>query len=458
MLLRLRVKNFKNLKDVDIRFGPVTCFVGPNGVGKSNIFDALQFLRALADSDIQTAAQSVRSPAQGSFGPRELFWAGNPSNPMYFEADLLVPKMVLDDFGREAKPATTLLRYELKLHYRDRPTPRLELARETLTSLKFGEAKEVLGFPHSHIFRRSAVTPTRRVGPLISTKEEGGLVKLMLHQDGGSRGQPIPAGHSPRTVLGGTNAAEYPTVLAARREMASWQLLHLEPSVMRTPDNLGGPDHVDARGGHIASTLDRLVRSEVRKGQTLAEAANRLAELVPELQSLALDRDDVRQQLSVMASMRGADQPMGPRALSDGTLRFLALVTLLLDRESCEVLCMEEPENGMHPTRMRAMVDLIRDFAVDPQLEAGSDNPLRQAIVNTHSPDVIRQLDASEVLFVDAIDGPDGSRAQVSAVRGKWRTEGAQAPFQRLCDFIGGAPLGASYADLQQEMQLGTAR
>ena len=47
MLLRLRVKNFKNLEDVEIRFGPLTCFVGTNGVGKSNILDAIQFLRSI---------------------------------------------------------------------------------------------------------------------------------------------------------------------------------------------------------------------------------------------------------------------------------------------------------------------------------------------------------------------------------------------------------------------------
>ena len=37
MLLRLHIKGFKNLLDVDVQFGPLTCFVGHNGVGKSNV-------------------------------------------------------------------------------------------------------------------------------------------------------------------------------------------------------------------------------------------------------------------------------------------------------------------------------------------------------------------------------------------------------------------------------------
>ena len=80
MLLRLVVRGFKNLRDVEVRFGPLACFVGLDGVGKSNLFDALQFLRALAENDIQTAAQQVRSPQNGAFRPRDLPW--NPHGTM----------------------------------------------------------------------------------------------------------------------------------------------------------------------------------------------------------------------------------------------------------------------------------------------------------------------------------------------------------------------------------------
>ena len=52
MLTRLRVSGFKNLVDVDVRFGPFTCIAGANGVGKSNLFDAIALLSALADKDL----------------------------------------------------------------------------------------------------------------------------------------------------------------------------------------------------------------------------------------------------------------------------------------------------------------------------------------------------------------------------------------------------------------------
>jgi AAA15 family ATPase/GTPase len=60
MLTRLKPDWFKNLVDVEVRLGPVTCIAGANGVGKSNLFDAITFLSALADRPLIDASRSVR--------------------------------------------------------------------------------------------------------------------------------------------------------------------------------------------------------------------------------------------------------------------------------------------------------------------------------------------------------------------------------------------------------------
>jgi AAA15 family ATPase/GTPase len=59
MLTRLKVSGFKNLVDVDVRFGTFTCIAGANGVGKSNLFDAIRFLSALASLPLVEAALSA---------------------------------------------------------------------------------------------------------------------------------------------------------------------------------------------------------------------------------------------------------------------------------------------------------------------------------------------------------------------------------------------------------------
>ena len=91
--------------------------------------------------------------------------------------------------------------------------------------------------------------------------------------------------------------------------------------------------------------------------------------------------------------MKGRDGTSHPaRALSDGTLRFLALTILELEPETHGLICLEEPENGIHPERIPAMLKLLQDIAVDPTESIGPDNPLRQVIINTHSPDVVKQV------------------------------------------------------------------
>ena len=70
MLTRLKVKGFKNLQDVDVRFGPFTCIVGLNGVGKSNLFDAIHFLSLLAKQTKLLRVVSVADTARGSLRMR----------------------------------------------------------------------------------------------------------------------------------------------------------------------------------------------------------------------------------------------------------------------------------------------------------------------------------------------------------------------------------------------------
>ena len=73
MLTRLRVSGFKNLVDVDVSFGPFTCIAGANGVGKSNLLDAILFLSALSNGPLLDAALSVRDQGAKTGDIRGLF-------------------------------------------------------------------------------------------------------------------------------------------------------------------------------------------------------------------------------------------------------------------------------------------------------------------------------------------------------------------------------------------------
>jgi predicted ATPase len=432
MLTRLKIDGFKNLVDVDVSFGPFTGVAGANGVGKSNLFDAITFLSALADRSLMDAALSVRSEGGKAADVRNLFHRIGDSytDRMTFEAEMLVPPKGVDDLGQEAKATTTFLRYRLTLAYRtasmDAEAGALRILKEELEHITQGEARAHLPFPHKPEFRRSVVTG-RRTSPFMTTEADHGTTYIKLRQDrpqdergAGGRPRHHLAEKLPRTVLSSTTAAESRTALLARREMQSWRLLQLEPSALRTPDAYNAPPRIDSHGAHMAATLARLTRlhrghmarlapfaederlglaRENREASAMrARIGNRLAELIDGVREVRVDADD-RRELFTLLVTDSARTPYEARALSDGTLRFLALSILESDPEAQGLLCLEEPENGIHPARIPAMLKLLQDLAVDPEHEVGPDNPLRQVIINTHSPSVVAQIRDDSLLI-----------------------------------------------------------
>jgi predicted ATPase len=187
--------------------------------------------------------------------------------------------------------------------------------------------------------------------------------------------------------------------------MQSWRLLQLEPSSLRQPDLFTAPTKLAANGSHLAATLYRLARASKGSGsgngsgeaQVFSRIANRLGELIDDVRAVSVDREERRELLTL--NVTGSDGTVHPaRALSDGTLRFLALTLLELDPEATGLLCLEEPENGIHPDRIPAMLRLLKDIATDTEEPLGDDNPLRQVIINTHSPAVVGEVADDDIL------------------------------------------------------------
>jgi hypothetical protein len=134
--------------------------------------------------------------------------------------------------------------------------------------------------------------------------------------------------------------------------------------------------------------------------QIYGQIALRLSGLIDDVYEVWVDQDKERELLTLYVNDR-MKTPHPARALSDGTLRFLALAVLELDPETKGLLCLEEPENGIHPQRIPAMLKLLEDIAVAPDLPVGTDNPLRQVIVNTHSPAVVAQVHPNDLLVAE---------------------------------------------------------
>jgi hypothetical protein len=103
------------------------------------------------------------------------------------------------------------------------------------------------------------------------------------------------------------------------------------------------------------------------------------------------------------------------------------------DRQSGGLLCLEEPENGIHPRRIPVMLQLLQDIATDTDAPCDEGNPLRQVIVNTHSPLVFQQVQDDSVLLAELVEGVTQAsdigekgparfpKLQFSCLEGTWR-------------------------------------
>lgn len=423
MLTRLKVSGFKNLIETEVRFGPFTCIAGHNGVGKSNIFDAIRFLSLLADHTFIDAARQIR----GGGDPSSLFTAWGDGH-MRFECDIVVPGRGKDDFHQAAEATHTYLTYklELRLAKDDAGTERIQLTDEELTYIPFGETKKRLAFGPQRAWIESAIRKSHRKVGYIETEEVEGLRRVRLSADkmrdeekskrGGGRPSDFLASTLPRTVLSAANNAEEArTAVLVRAEMRAWRILQLEPSSLRVPDDFHAPSALTVEGRHLPATLNRMA-SGPGGDRVLVEISNQLAQLASDVREVRVVRDDTRRAFQlVLTTTSGQEFPAA--SLSDGTLRFIALSVLERDPEASGLFCLEEPENGIHPERMGVMMRLLTNMTTDTTEAFGDDNPLQQVIVSTHSPIVVAHTRAEDLLFADHRDppgeSPHGRRALV---------------------------------------------
>ena len=345
---------------------------------------------------------------------------------------MIIPESGVDDLGQPAKATSTYVTYKLALKRRSLDAGAvgsmpIQLTSEELTYIRSGDAQKALGFRASGAWRKSAVRSSRAT-PFISTDKEAG--NILIHQDGGAgRPRRLASSTLPRTVLSSANGSENPTATLARQELRSWRLLHLEPTALRKPDSFTAPTSISSDGAHLPATLYDLAThadlSSPQSGRIYSTAANRLGELLDDVRRIRVDKDEKRNLFTLYVA--GRDGSFHPaRSLSDGTLRFLALAVIEMDPNSRGVICMEEPENGIHPARIPAILALLQDIAVDVSLPVDRDNPLRQVIINTHSPSVVSQVPESSLLFAEGVqvrvdDSVSFTKVEFKAMRGTWR-------------------------------------
>ena len=162
---------------------------------------------------------------------------------------------------------------------------------------------------------------------------------------------------------------------------------------------------LSSHGGNLAAVLHRLERQDVRRYELICSHIGRV---LPGFDHFAIEQDYGKVLLRWRA--KWTDKTLGAHLTSDGSLRFFALVTLLnLPPEMLpDVLLLDEPELGLHPSAVALIGGMIKSLSQE-----------KQVIVATQSPQMVDQFELDEIFVFDLKDGqthchkldPDGYQA-----------------------------------------------
>lgn len=388
MITKIEIDGFKTFRNFQMEFAPLTVIAGVNASGKSNLFDALQLLSRLAESDLRTAFSEQRGDAFELFTQ---YSDGSSAQKMKFAVDLLVNPDVRDNWGGTAQLKYTRLRYELHITQgkNEQGLEELFVMHESLVNFKHNEDEWVSRMlpPTTKEHWRPKVETGKRGKPYIKTEIVNGVVTIKLPQDGVRGGKETPANAIAQTVLSGVSSVDFPHVFAVREEMRSWKFLQLNPDVLREPtrQEIGMKDQITHSGGNLAAALHRIILGEP---YALREISRHLNNLLPNFTEVKVIDDKANRQYIIKVKNEDGRE-FTSRVLSEGTLRILTLCVFLYDNHHRGLLCFEEPENGIHPARIKDIAQLLKELSVD---FGDKYSPLRQVIVNTHSPLLVRKV------------------------------------------------------------------
>ncbi len=388
MITRIEIDGFKSFVDFQMELTPLTVIAGTNASGKSNLFDALHLLSNLSKMNLRSAFSSKQLRGEVS----ELFTKFDDSTSaeeMHFVVEMLVPRLIRDNWGGSAEVKTPRMRYELKIKksFNSQGFEELSVAYEELSRISTDKDE----WSKRYLKKRTDIWKSKKSGgsgkPYIYTEEERGHPTIKIRQDGGQGGRSMLANSVNQTVLGSINSVDFPHIYAAQQEISKWDFMQLNPELLREPTRYDAnySDEIGHAGENLAAALHRLNQQDP---YIMEKIVMKLSSFLSGYTKLEV-RDDKANKQFIFNLQSGDGKSFSSRVLSEGTLRLLVLCVMLYDDKFQGLLCFEEPENGIHPYRINAMAELLKLLTTNFDDE---DNLLRQVIVNTHSPILLKYL------------------------------------------------------------------
>ena len=358
MINRITVKGFKSFRDVTVDLDGLNLFVGTNASGKSNFFDALRVLQGIGNGF--TVSEILDGKPRSATSE---VWEGirGGSAKACFEGPERVETFSITAAGRlSVGRVNRLWQYSVTLS-----PGRGHVAEE---SLQYG----------GHPLYDSQWADKDGVGSPVFKVE---------YQHGG-RGRPphLPFERS-RPVLrqfeGADRVRPQHWAIATRvaEVLADMQRIDPAPTVLRGYSQARQVGRMGEHGENFAALVKGICADRDAESGYLEW----LRELRPaEVDSVATLSGAMGEPLFVL---REGGREFPAPVLSDGTLRFAAIAAAFFQPEMPQIMTIEEIENGIHASRTRLILELLRANAAAAST---------QILATTHSPAVLAWLEPSE--------------------------------------------------------------
>lgn len=330
MIKRLTVEGYRSVRCLSLDLQPINVLTGPNGCGKSNLYNSLVLLGRAAQGQLAHAiAEEGGTPS--------VFWAGGERIRLQRKRP---PKRVVLGFVGEQYG------YEIQIGL---PSPN-EHAIGTMFTLD-PRVKEEYIWP-SETKRR--VLMLKRDEPSAWLRNaEGNMVEY-----------PFSISKHESVLSQVIDPHLYPEISALRSEILRWRFYHHfrtdADSPLRQPQ-IGVQTTVlrhDASDLAAALQTIREIGDDAFLAETIAAAFG----------GATLEVEANETSFTLRLRMPGLLRALYPRELSDGQLRFLCLCAALLSPRPPSILALNEPETSLHPDLIDALARLIVSAAKSTQL------------------------------------------------------------------------------------------
>jgi predicted ATPase len=421
MIEKIYVDGFRSLIEFDIELSDgLNVLVGSNGTGKSNFITFLDFLGKILETDLNSAIAVAKGA--GSVFSKEKFEKENRAELNF----RIIGKFSNsggseDPFGvpDESFPKSFSYDYECTVEY-IKTIPAVYISREIL---KIG----IPGQAAIHVDRSTS----RSGGQFVSKTEvtpTGHPILKDLHRwysdsKRKSDTQFLTRYTRPEASILSVARSMTPLFGAIVYDMSRFRSINIDPSAARKPTPVGTKTEIQPSGEGLAGALYRLERGNYyafdsynmfRRRSDHAKQAHIYRNIMSwcrevngDIQSVRVDLDFQEAYFRPVLIFRINNKPdeFSFNRISDGTVKWLALVTVLYSSEHLSVI--EEPENFLHPFMQESFINLCRQII--------SNENDRNIIVSTHSPTLLDCCDPSELRIFESEHGK--SRASKVANR-----------------------------------------